>query len=255
MRFTFLISSFLLATAALAAPSRTESRVSHRRTHPLQRVTSGNNGNNTALDKYSSNWSGAVWDSYPAGTFKSVTGTFTVPTPSTPEGSASAWVGIDGSTCQSAILQTGIYINYINGVASYGAWYEWFPDYAHDFNGISIDAGDVIRLTVTASSTTSGTAVIENLTKSQTVSKNLTSSQALCGQNAEWIVEDYSSGGNLVPFCNFGTVSFSHSYAKTHNGSKIGFQGAEQYLLVNANGSIITSVTERSTSLAIRYTA
>ncbi len=46
-------------------------------------------------------------------TFKSVTGTFVVPTPKEPSGgsgthSASAWVGIDGDTCGSAILQTGI---------------------------------------------------------------------------------------------------------------------------------------------------
>ena len=46
-------------------------------------------------------------------TFKSVTGTFVVPTPREPSGgsgthSASAWVGIDGDTCGTAILQTGI---------------------------------------------------------------------------------------------------------------------------------------------------
>lgn len=43
-----------------------------------------------------------------------MTGTFTVPTPKKPSGggsgsfAASAWVGIDGDTCQTAILQTGI---------------------------------------------------------------------------------------------------------------------------------------------------
>ena len=46
-------------------------------------------------------------------TFKSVTGTFIVPIPREPSGgsgfhSSSAWVGIDGDTCQTAILQTGI---------------------------------------------------------------------------------------------------------------------------------------------------
>lgn len=47
------------------------------------------------------------------GTFKTVSGTFTVPTPREPSGgsgshSSSAWVGIDGDTCGNAILQTGI---------------------------------------------------------------------------------------------------------------------------------------------------
>jgi hypothetical protein len=46
-------------------------------------------------------------------TFTAVTGKFTVPTPKKPSGSsgthaASAWVGIDGDTCETAILQTGV---------------------------------------------------------------------------------------------------------------------------------------------------
>ena len=48
-----------------------------------------------------------------------MTGTFTVPTPKEPSGSsgthsASAWVGIDGDTCGTAILQTGVDFN-VNG--------------------------------------------------------------------------------------------------------------------------------------------
>ena len=47
------------------------------------------------------------------GTYTQVTATFTVPTPQLPSGetgmhAASAWVGIDGDTCGSAILQTGL---------------------------------------------------------------------------------------------------------------------------------------------------
>ena len=54
------------------------------------------------------------------GTFTSVTGTFKVPTPKAPEGSASVWVGIDGNTCAQAIFQAGIYVNFLpNGVHSY----------------------------------------------------------------------------------------------------------------------------------------
>ena len=50
--------------------------------------------------------------------FKSITGTFTVPTPHAP-GSASFWVGIDGNTCAGAIHQTGIDVHYVNGEISY----------------------------------------------------------------------------------------------------------------------------------------
>ena len=88
------------------------------------------------------------------------------------------------------------------------AWYEWYPDYAYDFSGISFSPGDSVTLTVTASSTTSGTAVITNYSKGKTVTKQITSRSALCEQDAEWIVEDFSSGG-LVPFANFGKVTFT----------------------------------------------
>ena len=60
---------------------------------------------------------------------------------------ASAWVGIDGDTAQNSILQTGVDFYVENGEASYDAWYEWYPDYAYTFSGISINAGDTITVT------------------------------------------------------------------------------------------------------------
>jgi hypothetical protein len=71
------------------------------------------------------------------------------------------------------------------------AWYEWFPAGASDFSGISFKTGDSVTITVTASSKTSGTAVIKNNSNGQSVSKSLTSSSALCQQDVEWIVEDF----------------------------------------------------------------
>lgn len=79
---------------------------SGRRGNPLRRVDSiAETGiTNKTNVEYSSNWAGAIL----IGTgYTSVTGTFTVPTPSS-SGSGSAWVGIDGDTCSTAILQTGI---------------------------------------------------------------------------------------------------------------------------------------------------
>jgi len=66
MVFTSLLVSVLLAAAALAAPSTTptESRVARRKTKPLQRLASS--VTNTSHVVYSSNWAGAVWDSYPS---------------------------------------------------------------------------------------------------------------------------------------------------------------------------------------------
>lgn len=80
-----------------------------------------------------------------------MSGKFTVPSPSVPSGvdatdgeySASAWVGIDGNTYSTAILQTGVdFTVSTSGEVTYDAWYEWYPDYAYDFD-LDISAGDV----------------------------------------------------------------------------------------------------------------
>ena len=133
------------------------------------------------------------------------------------------------------------------------AWYEWFPDFAYDFSGISISAGDVITTTVTASSTTSGTAVIENVSTGQTVTKSLSSSSALCEENAEWIVEDFEENGSLVPFANFGTVTFSNAVATTSSGSTVGPSGST-IIDIEQNNQVLTSVSTSSSSVTISYT-
>jgi hypothetical protein len=101
--------------------------------------------------EYSSNWAGAVLTSTG---FTSVVGTITVPTPKKTgsAGSASAWVGIDGDTCGTAILQTGLDFSIsASGAVSYDAWYEWYPDYAYDFSGFSVKGGDQVKITVVCS--------------------------------------------------------------------------------------------------------
>ena len=108
--------------------------------------------------KYTKNWSGATITSPPSDqSFNSIAGKLTVPEPSIPSGvsttdgeySASTWVGIDGSTYKTAILQTGIDITVsTSGKASYSAWYEWYPDLAYDFK-LDISAGDV-RLSISS---------------------------------------------------------------------------------------------------------
>lgn len=134
---------------------------------------------------YSTNWAGAV---LVGSGYKGVAGTFTVPDPTLPSGgdestyySASAWVGIDGDTCETSILQTGVDFNLQDGEASFDAWYEWYPDYSYDFTGISFSAGDVVKLTIDATSTTAGTATVENVSTGKTVTHKFSGeSDALC---------------------------------------------------------------------------
>lgn len=269
-----ILGSALLATAAFAAPltakrqaryearrlARAESGVTERHGNPPFKPESHEilNFNETAHEEYSSNWAGAVLI---GSGYTAVTGQFTVPTPKVPSGSsssgtysASAWVGIDGDTWGNAILQTGVDFTITNGKVSYDAWYEWYPDYAYDFTGIAISAGDVIKVTVTAASKSSGTAVIENVTTGKTVSHTFSSgsTQGSLGEvNAEWIVEDFESGGSLVNFANFGTVTFTGAQA-TDNGSKVGPSGAT-LIDIKQNGNVLTSSSVTSSSVKVSY--
>ena len=148
MKFLALAATLLLAGSAVAAPGtarrreRNLKRAAGRRGNPINRVDAPEGvSTNISNVEYSSNWAGAVL----IGTgYKSVTGTFTVPQPST-TGSGSAWVGIDGDTCGTAILQTGVDWTKSGSSYSYDAWYEWYPDYAYDFSGITIAAGNVSK--------------------------------------------------------------------------------------------------------------
>ncbi|KAH0831133.1 peptidase A4 family-domain-containing protein [Lanmaoa asiatica] len=248
-----LFSSLLLVPVVLAVPSGLDTRVARRREGRQSQVSgrlekAASDVSNTA---YTTNWAGAVWGEGD-GTFTSVIGTFVVPTPSGASGdSASAWVGIDGDTCNTAILQTGVDFSVSsNGGHTYTAWYEWFPDYAYDFSDISISAGDTIKLNVTAFSTTSGIAIVENVSKGQTVSKTLTSTVPLCGQNAEWIVEDYTVGSSLVPFANFGTVTFTNAMA---TGTGTYTPSGATIFDIDQNNQVLTSVSTSGSSATIKH--
>ena len=187
-------------------------------------------------------------------TFNAVSGQFTVPH-ATGSGSGSAWVGIDGDTYGAAILQSGIDWTVTgSGANSYDAWYEWYPNYAIDFSGITLAAGNVVSVSIKSSSSSAGTVVLENLSTGKTVSKSLTapsSSSHLGGQNAEWIVEDFDSGGSQVQFANFGSVQFTNAAASTAQQS-VAVSGA-QVIDIKSGNTVLTDVSISGTSVSVKY--
>ncbi|KAI0014546.1 peptidase A4 family-domain-containing protein [Xylariomycetidae sp. FL0641] len=261
MKVTAAASALLFANAALAAPGSAA-----RRERAAKRATGSRQSNvmqpaegeveNMAINgtthvEYSSNWAGAVL----IGTgYNMVTGTFTVPTPKSSgsgTASASAWVGIDGDTCGTAILQTGVDFTVSrSGAVSYDAWYEWYPDYAYDFSGISISAGDTITVTVDASSTSAGVATVENVSTGQTVTHSFSRESAeLCEYNAEWIVEDFESGGALVNFADFDSVTFTD--CSTNKGGVSG----STIIDIQQSGQVLTDCsTSGSSTVTCDYT-
>nr|UOW65849.1 acid protease 1 [Monilinia polystroma]UOW65850.1 acid protease 1 [Monilinia polystroma]UOW65851.1 acid protease 1 [Monilinia polystroma]UOW65852.1 acid protease 1 [Monilinia polystroma]UOW65853.1 acid protease 1 [Monilinia polystroma] len=256
MKFS-AVAAVILAGSAAAAPgtalrqARAAKRTA-RHGNPIQYVQGPSSEQTNKTDvSYSSNWAGAVL----VGTgYTSVTGTFTAPTPST-AGSGSAWVGIDGDTCGTAILQTGIDWTKSGNSISYDAWYEWYPDYAYDFSGISISAGDSIKVTVTATSKTAGSATVENLTKGKSVTHTFNGGVDgdLCEYNAEWIVEDFEEGNSLVEFANFGSVTFTDAHA-TKSGETVGVTGST-IIDLEQGSTVLTEVSlSGSSSVIIKYT-
>ncbi|VDB84310.1 unnamed protein product [Peniophora sp. CBMAI 1063] len=260
----FALATLVLAGSALAAPKLTSRERFARR---LERRSAGRSSQpkiaseglaalatNNSHVEYSSNWAGAVLSKTTA-TWTAVTGTFTVPTPKAPSGSttayASAWVGIDGDTCGNAILQTGVDFNVESGRVSYDAWYEWYPDYAYDFSGISFSAGDSVTTTVKATSKTGGTATVKNNSKGTSVTHTFSGQPSLCEYDAEWIVEDFESNGGLVPFANFGTVTFTGASATSSSGS-VGPSGAT-IIDIEQSNKVLTSCSASSSSVTCSY--
>jgi hypothetical protein len=268
-----LISSFLVCATSLVAPrtSRNSRRQVPQNLGAIANTTTSANTNatqnsrnlqslpkkistkqskskgaTTSYTDYSSNWGGAVIKAPPTGqTFNAVSGAIKVPTPSIPPNgmgtgesfAAAVWVGIDGDTYSNAILQTGIDMNVAaDGSVSFDAWYEWFPDYSYTFD-IAINAGDEVSMTVIASSSTEGTAIIENITTGDQAYIDLSSTYALGGQNAEWIVEDFEVNNQLVSFADFGTVAFTNCVATTEQ-QRVGVEGATIIEIGDSGGQL-----------------
>lgn len=140
MKFTTaLVTSLLLVTGAVAAPARSLRRKRGdeylagrggdvlRASTPMiaaSNTTANVHGPKNRRISYSTNWAGAVLQGSDIST---AIGTFTIPNVKVPSGGSSstlystaAWVGIDGSSCQSAILQAGVDISIQNSKVTYG---------------------------------------------------------------------------------------------------------------------------------------
>ncbi|KUL84874.1 hypothetical protein ZTR_08220 [Talaromyces verruculosus] len=278
MKFSTLAGSILLSSVALAAPLSEENlarregnRVArrarhHKQTHTNQRVDAGLDAgtdlaatdSETFAEVYSSNWAGAVLI---GSGYTSVTGSFVVPSVTVPNGGdstqqycAAAWVGIDGDTCGTAILQTGVNICIQNGHITNTAWYEWFPA-AQEYwdSGISINTGDTVTATVTADGLTGGTATVTNESNGQSVSYTFSGQTAsLCETNAEWIMEDLSGGGGLLNFADFGRDFTITGATALSNGATVDTTGST-IMDIYQNNQVLTSTTASGSTVVISY--
>lgn len=116
-------------------------------------------------------------------------------------------------------------------------------------------------MTITATSTTSGTATIENVSKGETVTHTYTGMSAypLCEVNAEWIVEDFAECLNsacteyeLLPFADYGTVEFT-SCSAVKSGTTVGVTGATLIDMVSSSDQIESACTDTSSTVTCTY--
>ncbi|KAK3179301.1 hypothetical protein K4F52_009204 [Lecanicillium sp. MT-2017a] len=160
-------------------------------------------------------WAGAILDGKG---FTAAKGTFKVPSISGQgKKAASVWVGIDGSSCKGAIIQTGVNLH---GDGTIFPWTEWYPGKVMAYeNPITVSAGDELRMSVKITSTTSGTTTLENLTTDKTATHEYTGQHELCQTNAEWIIENYGSPGSRPELLDFGDITIYDNSATSSSGT------------------------------------
>ena len=138
------------------------------------------------------------------------------------EGYSAFWVGLGGSSSSSTSLeQVGTEADWVDGHATYIAWYELVPR-ASVRLALTIHAGDRIAARVTVSATTV-TVLLADRTTGASVTRTLHMSHpdTSC---AEWMAEAPSSatpgGYRTLPLADFGTVTFSGASATAgaHSG-------------------------------------
>ena len=202
---------------------------------------------------YFDNWAGAFLDTT---NVTGVTGTFTVPTITAPAGGGwnttycgCAWVGLDGISnfCPNGgLMQAGVNWCVADGETNYEAWYEWWPaQYQQFWYDVKISAGDSITVTINATSAAGGTALLVNNSNGQRANFTWTDeSPALCEVNAEWVVEDFSEGNELVTFADYGSVTFTDNSAVV--GGVITSDLSQSYLIDMVSQSNYSDVISAS---------
>ena len=96
---------------------------------------------------------------------------------------------------------------------------------------------------------------MENTTKGQTATYTYSDETAnpLCEYNAEWIVEAYDEGGDLLPFFAFDTIAFTGASATTVDGTTVDTTGATLFDIQRTQ--VLTSTTASGSSVTVDYIA
>jgi hypothetical protein len=197
----------------------------------------------------SGNWSGYADVACGTCAIRYVATSFTVPSvncASSPDGSfVGIFAGLDGITSQT-VEQVGVEAGCSGGTASYGAFYEMFPNAPVAFSGIS--PGDAISANVYFNSATNRWQL--SLTD-LTTGGNIATTQACpsgskCrNASAEVIAEAPSSStGAILPLVKFGQVNHEAIVVTSRNGTRGGMTSnalwtTDSITMVNSGGKVL----------------
>lgn len=156
---------------------------------------------------------------------------------------SSAWIGIGGHS-EKTLIQAGTEHDAVNGREFYSAWYEMLPDDAVRINTMSVSPGDVITASITLinSDMNQWAIRLRDVTSGQGFYQTFiyNSSQL----TAEWILERPHLSSGITLLADFGTLTFTDSYAKIDNDvGKIASFPYSQVIMTNDLSQQLTSVS------------
>lgn len=136
------------------------------------------------LGWYSSNWAGYA---LARGTYRSVSGQWTIPAVSAAAGSgfSALWIGVDGFG-NASLIQTGTEADVYGGRTHYSAWWEILPSPAVTIRGLAVRPGDRITASIARVATGRWRITIRD---SRSGGYSTTRSYGGPGTSAEWIEE------------------------------------------------------------------
>ncbi len=187
------------------------------------------------------NWGGYIATSG-ANAFTRAQAVFVVPSLAScapAENSSSVfWVGLDGWQ-NGTVEQAGVAADCNGGVPQYFAWWENVPLNSGIFSAVQVHPGDVVHAAVSYQGNSQYQLHVDDRTNDTggTTTVSLPGAQ---NSSAECIAEDPSGANALLPYANFGTVSFSNC---TVNNSPIGNYSPLSANTVNSQGTVVASTS------------
>jgi hypothetical protein len=194
---------------------------------------------NGMVNSYSTNWAG--YDVViSTGEVTSVKGSWIVPAVNSKTGNSYSanWIGIDGDT-SITVEQVGTSSdNPSKNVASYYAWYEFYPEPCCKFDNIQVKPGDNMSAEVWFEN-----GVCHATITDETTGQSETKEHPDTGydkKSAEWIVEA-PWFNRILPLANFGTTYFGYENTKIDGTCFATINGVSENIA--SSGSSVNSIT------------